>query len=126
MPCLRFGTLLARRWERICDVSCVFGCGVCVVDVDALEGFAMSDDIYNDILWRLRIPLPYELRGLTVQDIASERNEAADEIERLRADRDRWRKLAGAFAAVSDCQCIGCKAESHKLWKELFEAVRGD
>lgn len=44
------------------------------------------DDIYNDILWLLRIPLPYELRGLTVQDLIHERKRAADEIERLRAE----------------------------------------
>lgn len=45
----------------------------------------MTDDIYNDILFRLRVPLPYELRGLTVQDLITERKDAADEIERLRA-----------------------------------------
>lgn len=43
----------------------------------------MADDIYNDILFRLRVPLPYELRGLTVQDLITERKDAADEIERL-------------------------------------------
>lgn len=48
----------------------------------------MSDDIVT----RLRKPLPYNLVGLTTKDLGNERYEAADEIERLRADRDRWAK----------------------------------
>jgi hypothetical protein len=41
-------------------------------------------DIYDDILWKLRIPLPYNLQGLTTKDLGNERHHAANEIERLR------------------------------------------
>jgi uncharacterized coiled-coil DUF342 family protein len=43
-------------------------------------------DIYDDILWKLRIPLPYNLEGLTTKDLSMERREAANEIELLRND----------------------------------------
>ena len=38
----------------------------------------------DDIVTRLRKPLPYNLVGLTTKDLGNERYEAADEIERLR------------------------------------------
>lgn len=84
----------------------------------------MADDIYNDILWRLRIPLPYELRGLTVSDLMKERKDAADEIERLRAEVSRWRQLA-----ITDHLDV-CNLDDHELclsyleWK-ISQAVRG-
>lgn len=43
-------------------------------------------DIYDDILWKLRIPLPYNLQGLTTKDLGNERHHAANEIELLRSD----------------------------------------
>jgi hypothetical protein len=43
-------------------------------------------DIYDDILWKLRIPLPYNLQGLTTKDLGNERQHAANEIELLRND----------------------------------------
>lgn len=43
-------------------------------------------DIYDDILWKLRMPLPYNLQGLTTKDLGNERQHAANEIELLRSD----------------------------------------
>ena len=43
-------------------------------------------EMYDDILWKLRIPLPYNLQGLTTKDLSMERREAANEIELLRND----------------------------------------
>jgi hypothetical protein len=43
-------------------------------------------DIYDDILWKLRIPLPYNLAGMTTTELGDERRKAADEIERLRKE----------------------------------------
>lgn len=40
----------------------------------------------DDIVTRLRKPLPYNLVGLTTKDLGNERLEAADEIERLRTE----------------------------------------
>jgi hypothetical protein len=48
--------------------------------------------VTDDIEYRLRVPLPYNLVGMTTKELGDERREAADEIERLRADRDRWAK----------------------------------
>jgi len=39
----------------------------------------------DDIVYRLRVPLPYNLLGWTTTDLMNERQEAADEIQRLRA-----------------------------------------
>lgn len=48
----------------------------------------MSDDIVT----RLRTPLPYNLAGMTTTQLGDERREAADEIERLRRDVEFWEK----------------------------------
>ena len=39
-----------------------------------------------DIIYRLQVPLPYNLAGMTIKELRDERREAADEIERLRAE----------------------------------------
>ena len=40
--------------------------------------------IYGDILWKLQLPLPYNLQGLTTKDLGNLHREAANEIEMLR------------------------------------------
>lgn len=80
------------------------------------------DDIYNDILWLLRIPLPYELRGLTVQDLIHERKRAADEIERLRT---LLSELANRFSAqeAKHYRIIRSLEAERDQWQT--QAVRG-
>ena len=50
----------------------------------------MSDDIVT----RLRMPVQHTLVFGNIEQANDERHEAADEIERLRLDRQRWRKIA--------------------------------
>jgi len=55
--------------------------------------------------------------------------EAADEIERLRADRDRWRDLADSLARFGNCESSDCPTCNHN-WKLTYQdyeqAVRGE
>ena len=48
-------------------------------------------------------------------------SEAADEIERLRADRDRWFKLADGMAG-----CLDSSTEAGDLLADYEQAVRGE
>lgn len=87
----------------------------------------MSDDIYSDILWRLRIPLPYELRGLTVQDIANERKDAADEIELLRSRLNEivWAVInEGKVPTYHRAIVKKHRKEWPYLWKQIDKAVK--
>lgn len=56
-------------------------------------------------------------------------NAAADEIERLRADRDRWRELADSLARFGNCESPDCP-DCDRDWKLTYEsyeqAVRGE
>ena len=66
----------------------------------------------DDIVYQLRVPLPYNLAGMTTTQLGDERRKAADEIERLRADRDRFEAIAkqaiktleGAMAVIEQIQ----------------------
>ena len=62
-------------------------------------------------------------------DLPMLENEAADEIERLRADRDRWRELADSLARFGNCESPDCP-DCDRDWKLTYEsydkAVRGE
>ena len=58
-----------------------------------------------------------------------ELTEAADEIERLRTERDRWRELADSLARFGNCESPDCP-DCDRDWKLTYEsyeqAVRGE
>lgn len=77
----------------------------------------MSDDIVT----RLRKPLPYNLVGLTTKDLGNERYEAADEIELLmshlascRSDLNYWYERCTRAEA---CAKIMHNQINKKWWK---------
>lgn len=55
--------------------------------------------------------------------------EAADDIERLRTERDRWRELADSLARFGNCESPDCP-DCDRDWKLTYEsyeqAVRGE
>ncbi len=58
----------------------------------------------DDIVTRLRFPLPWQLKGMTTKQLGDERREAADEIERLRKEvlvLEQWKKLAIQFGIAA-------------------------
>ena len=73
----------------------------------------MSDDIVT----RLRVPLPYNLLGLTTKDLGNERREAADEIERLR----EW----ASYEHAGYCACAGgdndCVNKAYETFRKVFD-----
>lgn len=66
----------------------------------------MSDDIVS------------RLRRLVVWSDGDIGSEAADEIERLRADRDRWRKIADGMA-----NCLDSSIEAGEWLQDFEQAV---
>jgi hypothetical protein len=79
-------------------------------------------DIYDDILWKLRIPLPYNLEGLTTKDLSMERRDAANEIELLRndlascqSDLNYWYERCTRAEA---CATIMHNKMNRKWWKK--------
>lgn len=72
----------------------------------------MSDDIVT----RLRKPLPYNLVGLTTKDLGDERYEAADEIERLR-------KLTSELAQIMMPLLLLMTSEEQQ---KVIKVVRGE
>jgi hypothetical protein len=79
-------------------------------------------DIYDDILWKLRIPLPYNLQGLTTTDLGNERREAANEIELLRSDLASCRSDLNYWyercTRAEACADIMHKQINRKWWKK--------
>lgn len=73
----------------------------------------MSSD---DIVTRLRKPLPYNLVGLTTKDLGNERYEAADEIERLRKLTSELAQLMMPFAMLM----------TNEEQEKVMKAVRGE
>ena len=69
------------------------------------------------------------LRGLNTASYHLLCNEAADEIERLRTERDRWRELADSLARFGNCESPDCP-DCDRDWKLTYEsyeqAVRGE
>ena len=47
----------------------------------------------DDIVTRLRTPLPWMLKGMTTKQLGDERREAADEIEKLRKELSIYKDL---------------------------------
>jgi len=72
----------------------------------------------DDIVSQLRMPLPWNLAGMTTKQLGDERRDAADEIERLTADRDRWRSLAERAMDLLD--------EANKVLATIQEAIKND
>lgn len=75
----------------------------------------MSDDIVT----RLRKPLPYNLVGLTTKDLGNERYEAADEIEHLHKllnnaeiERELWRERCERAE-----ECLGFIYRKKRRWR---------
>lgn len=63
----------------------------------------MSDDIVT----RLRVPLPWNLAGMTTKQLGDERRDAADEIERLREiHRSCWKQLVATQQKVSEASIV--------------------
>jgi hypothetical protein len=54
---------------------------------------AGGTQVTDDIVYRLRVPLPYNLAGITTTQLGNERREAADEIERLRGEVLKYKAL---------------------------------
>lgn len=58
----------------------------------------MTDDIVN----RLRKPLPYNLAGMTTIELGDERRKAADEIEQLKRDIARLNRQLKTWRGIAD------------------------
>ena len=82
--------------------------------------------VSDDIVTRLR-----ELREVLMGNpiMAREVQEAMDEIERLRKERDRWRELADSLTRFGNCESPDCP-DCDRDWKLTYEsyeqAVRGE
>ena len=48
----------------------------------------------DDIVTRLRVPLPWMLEGVTTKQLGEERQKAADLIEELLLSNNRWQSIA--------------------------------
>ena len=85
----------------------------------------MTDDIVTRLRKQIPIPLEVADTGAPAYLIA----EAADEIERLRTERDRWRELADSLARFGNCESPDCP-DCDRDWKLTYEsyeqAVRGE
>lgn len=73
----------------------------------------------NDIVTRLRLWATVEGEDSSVTD---DLNASADEIERLRVDRDRWMQCAERLVESQD----EALANYRQLQRQANEAVRGE
>jgi hypothetical protein len=69
--------------------------------------------VTDDIVDRLRFPLPWQLKGMTTKQLGDERREAADEIERLRNEVKYLNQVADQLEA----QVAFWITEAHKKKK---------
>ena len=77
----------------------------------------------DDIVYRLRVPLPYNLLGWTTTDLMNERQEAADEIQRLRAENDKASALIAKLAELLVPFSMLMNKQEQEM---LIRAVRGE
>ena len=74
----------------------------------------------DDIVTRLRIPLPWMLKGMTTKQLGDERREAVDEIESLRNENKYLKSLlVQSIPAETLKEMFSMKETIHKLTAEV-------